>query len=669
MTQLPSYKHWHLRHDVQGILWLTLDRADSQTNSLNHVVMEEFNEILDGLSDASLSGLVIHSAKKNGFIAGMDIQEFSRVKDANQAVELARVAQKLLDKLASQPMPTIALIHGFCLGGGLELALACDYRIAADEENTRLGLPEVMLGIHPGWGGTVRLPRLIGVTAAMDLMLTGRSVSAKTAKKLGLVDAAVPERQLNNAVHYFIKNKPAHRKPAYWQQCLASVFLRPVIGTVLRKKLRAKVDPEQYPAPYAMVEAWLENGAKGEKAFVAEAHSIGKLWGTETAKNLVRVYRLQERLKKLSGKQHFLGKRVHVIGAGIMGGDIAIWCALKGFQVTLQDRSIQQIAPVMKRAHALFTQKLKDPLLIRNAMDRLRPDPNGEGISLADVLIEAIYEDLLAKQSLFVALEEQAKPSAILATNTSSLLLEQINQKMQQPDRLIGIHFFNPVAQLPLVEVVHTETTPAELAQQGLAFVHQLGKLPLPVKSSPGFLVNRVLSAYLLEAGLLAKEGVPLAAIDRAAVKFGMPMGPIELMDIIGLDIILSAAKYLSRGQSLELLEELQNKVDAKNLGKKTGQGFYCYKNGHAQKPALPKNYHPPRDLTSRLIICLVNEAMACFHEKIVEDKDLVDAGVIFGTGFAPFLGGPLHYLEQLKASQETFHSSSIELPLSDVIE
>lgn len=642
MTIEKSYTHWHLSFEDQ-ILWLSLDRAQSHANSLNASVMTEFSNILDSLTHQTLAGLVITSSKESGFIAGADVKEFSEVKDVNHAVELIRMGQKIFSKLENLPFPTVALIHGYCLGGGLELALACDYRIANNDEKTRLGLPEVMLGIHPGWGGTIRLPQLIGSLSAMELILTGRTVSAKAAKHLGLIDDAVPKRQMKAAAIYFIKNKPSQRTAPTWQSWLANPLIRPLIASIFRKRLKQKINPKHYPAPYAVIEHWLENGISGEKAYVAEANSVGKLLLTSTAKNLRRVFELQDRLKNLGDKTAFSGRRVHVIGAGVMGGDIAAWCALKGFTVTLQDKNVKHIAPAIKRAYNLFRKKLKDPLLVRHAMDCLRADPIGDGMACADVIIEAIYEDLSAKKTLFQEIEQRAKSTAILATNTSSLLLEDIHQALRQPERLVGIHFFNPVDKMPLVEIVESTKTLNTVKAAAIAFVLQLGKLPLPVKSSPGFLVNRVLSNYLLEAGLLAKEGVPLAAIDTAALEFGMPMGPIELMDTVGIDIILSAASHLPQKPSEDLLKILQQLVSQNHLGKKTGRGFYTYKNGKPQKPQLKKNDQIPEGLTSRLVSCLTDEAVIALQENIVADADLVDAGIIFGTGFAPFRGGPIH--------------------------
>lgn len=365
---------------------------------------------------------------------------------------------------------------------------------------------------------------------------------------------------------------------------------------------------------------------------------------SETSQNLVRVFFLQERLKSLGKGGNFKGKHVHVIGAGTMGGDIAAWCAVQGFTVTLQDREPKFIAPAIKRAYVTCKEKLKEDYLVQKAMDRLSPDVNGFGIGKADIIIEAIFEDLKTKQDLFKRLESEAKPSAILATNTSSIPLDEINSVLKNPERLVGIHFFNPVAKMLLVEVVKGEKTDATVLEKATSFVRKLDRLPLPVKSSPGFLVNRILMPYLLEAVALYNEGVPKTAIDKAMLEFGMPMGPITLADTVGLDVCLSVAKHLSQYYpNTTIPAELSTLVEQKKLGRKTGEGFYVYKNGKQVRPV--ETYDKPlKEISDRLVLVMLNEAFACLREDVVADGDLLDAGMIFGTGFAPFRGGPIHY-------------------------
>jgi 3-hydroxyacyl-CoA dehydrogenase/enoyl-CoA hydratase/3-hydroxybutyryl-CoA epimerase len=458
-----------------------------------------------------------------------------------------------------------------------------------------------------------------------------------------MVDACVPKRHLKRAAKMMILENPARHTPSTLGKLTNLPLVRPFVAKLLRKTVGKHARKAHYPAPYAVIDLWEKDGCTAPNAMENEAKSIAKLMMTETAQNLIRVFFLQEKLKGLSKGTKFKAAHVHVVGAGVMGGDIAAWCAFRGLTVTLQDREPKFIAPAIKRAHELFKAKLKDPRVVQLAMDRLIPDITGRGIAQADVIIEAIIENKEAKQALFKQLEEKAKPDAILASNTSSIPLADISSVMKDPSRLIGIHFFNPVAKMPLVEIVHDTVTDQALIQKATAFVRQIEKLPLPVKSAPGFLVNRVLMPYMIEAMQLLKEGVAPETVDEAALAFGMPMGPIELADTVGLDVCLSVAKFLSSDHTK--LSELEKMVSEKKLGRKTGEGFYVYKNGKAQKNSTPAPTTLP--VTDRLISKMINESKDCLKEEIVTDKDLLDAGMIFGTGFAPFRGGPLHYAEK----------------------
>ena len=556
------------------------------------------------------------------------------------------------------------MIDGFCLGGGLELALACRYRVAEESSKTRLGLPEVKLGIHPGWGGTVRLPRLIGALQGLNMVLSAHTVSGKAAAKLGFVDAAVPKRQLAHAAKYYILQKPAPHKPTILQSLSNQKLSRQIIGYFLRKKLRAKINPLHYPAPFHALDNWEHVGVDTEEAFDREAKSCGKLFFSETSQNLVRVFFLQEKLKGLAKDTSYKPQHVHVIGAGTMGGDIAAWCALQGLTVTLQDLEPRLIAPAIKRAYALFKDKLKENNLVQAAMDRLVPDVTGNGLSKADVIIEAVVEDLAIKQSIFKMIESKAKPQAILATNTSSIPLDEINTVLALPQRLVGIHYFNPVAKMQLVEVVKGERTSQEVVDKAVSFVRKIDRLPLPVKSSPGFLVNRILMPYLMESMIMMNEGVPMTAIDKAMLNFGMPMGPVTLADTVGLDVCLSVAKYLGKYFNMPVPQRLIDLVEKRKLGRKTGEGFYKYdKRGKQIKPESVTYDKPLEEISNRLVLVMLNEAFACLREGVVADSDLLDAGMIFGTGFAPFRGGPIHYAksqgihelyEQFVKQQET---------------
>lgn len=652
---MQTYKHWRLQTDSDQILWLYFDKQNAAVNTLNQEVMNEFSQILDAIitDEKTYKGVVIASAKKTGFIAGADISEFNQFKTIENAVTLLQQGQKVFDKLESLKIPTVAMIEGFCLGGGLELSLACHYRVAEEGPKTRLGLPEVKLGIQPGWGGSVRLPRLIGGLQAMDLILAGRMVGAKAAAKLGIVDVAVPKRHLVQAARYSILQAPKPHQPTFLQALTNTKFCRIVLSQWIRKQLRAKADPMHYPAPFNVLDNWERVDVTDNVAMEKEARSCGKLFFSETCQNLVRVFFLQERMKGLAKDSHFAPQHVHVIGAGVMGGDIAAWCAFQGLHVTLQDREPSLIVPAIKRAYALFKEKLKEPYLVQKAMDRLVPDVEGHGVSRADVIIEAVFEDLAAKQAIFKAIELKAKPQAILATNTSSIPLDEINTALQTPERLVGIHFFNPVAKMQLVEVVKGERTDASVVEKAISFVRKIDHYPLPVKSRPGFLVNRILMPYLLESVALLEEGVPAEAIDKAMIEFGMPMGPVTLADTVGLDVCLAVANHLSGYLGNKPIpERLVSMVEQKKLGRKTGQGFYQYKNGKQIKPTQISYDKPLQDISDRLVLCLLNESFACLREGIVADGDLLDAGMIFGTGFAPFRGGPIHYAKAQRMSE-----------------
>ncbi|MBK1720364.1 3-hydroxyacyl-CoA dehydrogenase NAD-binding domain-containing protein [Thiocystis violacea] len=647
-------RHWHLREaDARGLMWLGLDHQGHAVNLLALGVLDELESRLDELEPRlaadPIVGLVLHSLKETGFIAGADLGEFERLSDPAEAAAHIRRVHRILDRIESLPCPTLALIHGFCLGGGLELALACRYRVATDDPATRIGFPEIQLGLFPGYGGTWRAIRVLGPIAALRLMLTGRSLSGREAKALGLVDRVVPRRQLEATAADLARDQPRPGR-AGWSRRLPNLWpLRPLIAARMEHQTDAKVVRAHYPAPFALIRHWRDNGSGRDPLLAGEARQVPELLLGETSRHLRRVFALQERLKGLASSTTERPRRVQVIGAGVMGGDIAAWCALQGMRVGLQDVSMEAIGRAMRRAQTLFGQRLSDPRLARDAWDRLTPDPSGQGLRGADLIIEAVAEDLSLKQRVFAEIEERAGPQALLATNTSSLPLERIGSNLRHPERLVGLHFFNPVARMRLVEVVRGADTDPDPVARAIAAVRAMDRLPLPVLSRPGFLVNRVLMPYLLEAVDLLDEGVPVGVIDRAAVAFGMPMGPLALADSVGLDICLAVSDTL--GHDLTAPEEtpqrLSRMVAEGLLGRKSGRGFYSYRDGRPSRERPPRGYRAPSDLTERLIFRLLNECVACLREGVVEDADLLDAGVILGTGFAPHTGGPAHYIAQ----------------------
>ena len=484
-------RHWILTREADALASLVFDKADTTTNTLSTDVFTELHEVLDQLDRDPPQGLIIESGKRSGFIAGADIDEFLAVKTEADAIALVKRGWDTFERLAAVKYPTLALIRGFCLGGGFELALACRYRVVVDEPGSRLGLPEVMLGIVPGWGGMKRLPRLAGAPAALDMMLSGRTIDARRAKQLGVADECVPPRIMENTARGVLKALPAPRTLHFPLSLTLAAPVRPLIAAQARKQVAKRARPEHYPAPYAILDLWVKHDGNALAASPSDPESVPSLLRSPTAANLIRVFKLQERLKSLGKEGDFAATHVHVVGAGTMGGDIAAWCALRGLTVTLQDQSPERLSPALGRAAKLFAQRLKDPRRVRDAGDRLIPDVAGAGVARADVIVEAIFENLDAKKTLFAALEATAKPGAILATNTSSIPLEGIAAGMHDPERLVGLHFFNPVPQMMLVEVVFGLQTHSELVPRAAAFVRQLDKLPLPVKSAPGFLVNR----------------------------------------------------------------------------------------------------------------------------------------------------------------------------------
>ncbi|GHD70052.1 3-hydroxyacyl-CoA dehydrogenase [Luteimonas padinae] len=644
------FSHWHAEQRPDGVVLLTFDRSGESVNTFAQDVLVELDTLLERLALDPPRALVLRSGKARGFIAGADIREFAEFDAKGTIGDSIRRGQQVFQRLAELPCPTVAAIHGFCMGGGTEISLACRYRVASNDPSTRIGLPEVKLGIYPGWGGSVRLPRLVGTPAAMDMMLTGRTLSASVAKAIGLVDRVVePAQLIDAAAELALKGAERPFRQRFMGWITNTWPARQLMAPMLVKQVARKARREHYPAPYALIETWRRTGGGIQNRLSAERKAVVKLAGTPTARNLTRVFFLQERLKGLGGKDSGIA-RVHVVGAGVMGGDIAAWSALKGFEVTLQDREQAYIDKAMARAQELFAKKVKVDAKRPEVVARLKSDLAGNGVADADLVIEAIIEQPQAKRSLYAGIEPALKPDALLATNTSSIPLDELRTGLARPARFAGLHYFNPVALMPLVEIVRHDAMDPETERRLAAFCKAIDKLPVPVAGTPGFLVNRLLFPYMLEAATAYSEGIPGAVIDRAAVKFGMPMGPIELIDTVGLDVAAGVGAELAPFLGLPIPPSLSTPPEAGRRGKKDGQGLYAWENGKPKKPEVPKDYQAPADLEDRLILPLVNEAVAALHEGVVADGDLLDAGVIFGTGFAPFRGGPIQYVRETGA-------------------
>ena len=647
-----SFNHWKWELQENGVLHLIMDRQGESSNTFSQQAMEELESAVERLRIDPPKGVVFLSAKQSGFIAGADIKEFADLEARGLVYETLRRGQMVFDQIQDLPCPSLAAIDGFCMGGGTELSLACTYRIGTDRSSTRIGLPEIRLGIHPGWGGTVRLPRLVGAAKAMDMILSGRALRPAAALKIGLLDRVVAPDQLLASADKMILSRPRPNRGGVLAWLSNTFAARQALAPVLRKTVARKANPKHYPAPFAAIELWRRYAGRPRLMMVAEARSVNKLATSKTAHNLVRVFFLRERMRLLGDSKVTGIEQVHVIGAGVMGGDIAAWCVLQGLNVTLQDREEKLIQPAIERAQKLFAKKLRDPKKSSAAMSRLKMDVAGAGVAQADLVIEAIFENLEAKQKLFQEIEPRMKQGAILATNTSSIPLDQLRTVLAHPERLVGLHFFNPVAKMLLLEIVRHDQLDEQVFERAVGFANQIDRLPVPVAGSPGFLVNRILMPYLLEAITLYSEGVPGRVIDQAAMDFGMPMGPIELADQVGLDVCASVGQLLSQHLNVQVPDGLDELLQSGRRGKKDGAGFYQYPEGKTVKPEIPEGYQAPADLCDRMILPFLNEAVACLREKVVDDPEMLDAGLIFGTGFAPFRGGPWQHIQDTGAGQ-----------------
>ena len=668
MPDINALRDWRFSIDLQGIAWAVFDREGESQNSLGRRALEELGAIVErveqGARDKSIRGLVFISGKEKGFIVGADVREFEQLPTEREVIDNVTLVNAYLDRIERLPIPVVCCINGFCLGGGLELALACHWRIATRDDGTRLGFPEVRLGIFPGFNGTARSIRQAGALAAMPMMLAGSMVRAGAARGMGLVDELVPSASnLRWAARKAVERKRKSKSAPIWKDLVRQWPLRGLLAKKLRTETAKKAREDHYPAPFRLIDLFETHAGNLEGMKVAETRAFAPLMVGETSRNLRRVFKLSEMLKAQAPKGlNFKPLRVHVIGAGVMGADIAGWCVASGMEVSLQDVNAEQIAKGIAAQKKLFGRKFKTKALRAAAVARLIADPKGDHIPRADVVIEAIVERLEVKQNLFKSIEGKLKPGAIMATNTSSIMIENIAEPLADPGRLIGIHFFNPVAQMPLVEVIKGERSREDEVQKGCAFVTAIDKFPLIAKSSPGFVVNRVLGPYMMAALQRVERGESKEKIDEAARAFGMPMGPVELADTVGLDVCASVGNILKMAPAGG--SKLDQMVAAGKLGKKSGEGFYVWKDGKPQKaqPEKPWDKVELERLGRELVAPLIRECERVRDERIVESADLVDAGVIFGTGFAPFRGGPLHFVANApKSNIAVLHRSAAE--------
>ena len=631
--------NWRSGRDANGVLWLVMDCEGSGTNVISRKVLEELDQHLAAAQKDMPKALVIRSAKDGGFAAGADISEF---KDISADPEkLLKEGHAVFDRLAALVCPTICVVHGAALGGGFEMALACGIRIGV--KGASFAFPEVQLGLHPGLGGTFRSVALIDPTEAMTLMLTGKSAHTKKAKSLGLLDAVVEERHVAAAVEAAANGKLEEREQGLKSRAFGLGAARSYAARQMRSATEKKAPKAHYPAPYALIDLWEEHGDDPKAMQKAEIESFGKLLQTDTSKNLQRAFFLRQRLRSNAKGEDGIN-HVHVIGAGAMGAEIAAVAAIRGKQVTLGDTSPEALGRAIKLAREVCGSKHLSSVDKRDALDRLMPDPKGYGIAIADLIIEAGPEKVEIKQKIYDGLKSRMKKGAILASNTSSLSVDELAEHAPDAARFAGLHFFNPVSKVDLVEVIKGADTSDDTATRLAAFCGTIKKLPVHVADYPGFLVNRALVPYMMEAMALMDEGVSKEVIDAAALRFGMPMGPVTLADQVGLDIGLHVAESLSEGLEKPMApisQTLRNKVAAGETGKKTGKGFYDWSDG---TPHPNSDEDAPEDLTDRLILPMLDACVEVLRQGIVAEADDIDAAMIFATGWAPFRGGPMHY-------------------------
>ncbi|MCE0521771.1 MAG: 3-hydroxyacyl-CoA dehydrogenase NAD-binding domain-containing protein [Methylacidiphilales bacterium] len=658
---------------------LRFNQAESGANVFNLETLAELDWHLHAIAnDRAIEGVVLISAKDRIFHAGADLHTLQTWSGAEVARFIER-GQEVFGHLAALEKPTVAAIHGACLGGGFEMALACDYRIATSDRVTKIGLPETKLGILPAWGGSTRLSRLVGVTRALDVILGGKTPAAKPALRYGMIDAIAPRELLLSAALRVLENGHPPRRPPLWRRPLPNRLVSLLIAPRVRMKI-ARETRGHYPAIPAAAEIILASAGSSEKdSLERERVAVSGLLRTDACKNLLRLFFLGERVRKPDGPKSKPVECAAVIGAGVMGSAIAQWLSSRGVRVILRDVNPQAVAAGMERIRKLFgDRRVFTEKEARDGFDRISPTTDAVPFDHADFVIEAAVEKIEAKKKIFSQLDEQARnPETVLSTNTSALSLAEIAGATKHPGRVVGIHFFNPVHKMQLVEIVSSPQADPAMVRRAEQFARQVGKLPVVVKDSPGFVVNRILVPYLLETGLLFENGARAIDIDEAMLSFGMPMGPLRLLDEVGIDIAADVAATLAARFSdrLRVPEILAKMASSGWLGRKSGRGFYVYSGG---KKVVPNNALDPfrrgdsaaaldrRELQLRLSLLLVNEAARCVEERLVSGPEMIDFAMVMGTGFAPFRGGPLRYAESFglrRAVDQLDRLSTLEGP------
>jgi 3-hydroxyacyl-CoA dehydrogenase/enoyl-CoA hydratase/3-hydroxybutyryl-CoA epimerase len=668
---------FHLEVGADRLATLTFDSPDRKVNVFTRAAFAELEGVIEEVAarrnDRSIGALILLSGKPGGFIAGADVEEIARVTDPVEAEAGSRVGHRLFSAWEALPFPTLSAIRGTCLGGGLEISLASTYRVASDRPDTKMGLPEVRLGILPGWGGSTRLPRLIGIAEALDLILTGKTVAGRKALKLGLIDALLPDARFLDTLRDFALarlDQPRRVEEAF---DLKEMLLeknplgRKILFDQARKKT-LETTRGHYPAPLRAIEVvrvGIEEGARA--GFDAEARAVAELATSRTAKNLIHVFRLTEEVKKETGLPGAAPREVRstaVLGAGVMGGGIAqLISDQTALPVRMKDVRDEALASGMQHAAQLFAKQVERRRLTapeaRRRMGLLHPTLDFTGFGRVDLVIEAIVENLGIKQEVFAETARHVPETAILASNTSSLSVGLIGARTPHPERVVGMHFFNPVHKMPLVEVIAPEGSDPAAVNTVFAFTRKLGKTPILVKDTPGFLVNRLLMFYSTEALWLLDEGYRIEDLDRAMTDWGMPMGPMALTDEVGIDVATKVAHILHEAFSdrLPVPEWLDKVPQSGRLGTKNGKGFYRYEGRERKEPdpavytllgLQPRMENPdPGMVADRMVLPMVNEAARCLEEGVVRSAADLDLALIFGTGFPPFRGGLCRWADQ----------------------
>ena len=688
MTKQEAMESPRLEYDADGIAWVVFDDPDSKVNILGVEQMQRLDAVLDELSKRKPKAAIFISSKPGIFIAGADIKELEKISDAKHGEQLSREGHRVFGKIGQLGVPTVAAIDGACVGGGCELALACRWRVATDNPKTQIGLPETQLGIIPGWGGSQRLPRLIGLRAALDIICAGKSVTADKARRLGLVDAAVPTVALRETAKRLALGQPrtggavrgqrrVSRKSVWWQNKWP---LRPIVCRMARKAVLARTRG-QYPAPLRAIDA-VEQGLDGsfDDGLEGEAKILGEVSVTPQCRNLIRIFFLREKYAKLTFDVERAVRtggvstrvtaspveKVGVLGAGVMGAGIAQWCSARGLTVRLKDIKPEFVAAGVKRIADAYREGVKrrkmSELDAQHGLARVHPTTDYTGFGDCDLVIEAVLEKIEVKRQAFGELVTQLRNDCIIASNTSAIPIDELAEASGRPKRFVGIHFFNPVHKMPLVEIVRGTKTAPEVVAAAVEFAKQLKKIPVVVKGTPGFLVNRLLMPYLNEAGVLLGQGASIESIDAAMLEFGMPMGPLRLIDEVGIDVAYDVAYELAEAfQGRMTVAPILKQVHDQGLkGRKGGAGFYIYTgkkrervNRRVVKAARQQLRQESRvllgllsrqDVQRRLLAVMVQEAKLCLSEGVVASEDDIDVGMIFGTGFPPFRGGLVKY-------------------------